>query len=120
MKLSRNFSRYEFKCKCGQCDFDTVDVELVQILQDIRDIFGVVTITSGNRCAEYNRAIGGAVNSYHVRGRAADIQVLGVEPSAIADYLENAYPDRLGIGRYNTFTHVDTRTGKGRWTHQTS
>ena len=36
--LTRNFSRNEFKCKC-ECGFDTVDYELVTILQDSVEYF---------------------------------------------------------------------------------
>lgn len=32
-----------------------------------------IRVTSGYRCAELNRAVGGVPNSFHVTGRAADI-----------------------------------------------
>ena len=114
--LSANFSRAEFKCNCGSCDYDTVDAELVTVLQSLRGYFGKpVTITSGNRCVDYNDAIGGAVNSYHVRGRAADIQVKDVKPETVQGYLKVKYQTKYGIGSYEKFTHIDTRTEKGRW-----
>ena len=116
MKLSDNFSRSEFKCKCGDCDYDTVDSELIDVLQLLRDYIGKpIEVTSGNRCPEHNRNEGGAVSSYHIRGRAADIQIDGVSPSVIQGYLESAYPDKFGIGFYSSFTHIDTRTKKARW-----
>ena len=37
--LSKNLSRAEFKCNCGACDYDTVDYELVAVLQDVREFF---------------------------------------------------------------------------------
>ena len=114
--LSKNLNRSEFKCNCGMCDYDTVDHELVGVIQDVREHFNEsVTITSGNRCAEYNQRIGGAKKSYHPRGRAADIKVKSVKPSAVQQYLLDKYPDQYGIGRYNSFTHIDTRTTKARW-----
>lgn len=114
--LSPHFSRKEFACKCG-CGFDTVDVETLAVLEDVREQFGApVTIHSGCRCLVYNRRVGGALNSQHMRARAADIAVFGVAPSKIATYLEKKYPDKYGIGRYGTFTHVDTRSGvTARW-----
>lgn len=116
MNVSANFTRSEFKCNCSNCDFDTVDVELVNVLQDVRDHFGKsVTVTSGNRCVEYNKRVGGADNSYHVRGRAADIQVANTTPNEVYNYLQSKYPNKFGLGSYSTFTHIDTRTGKGRW-----
>ncbi len=116
MQLSRSFTRGEFKCQCGKCDYDTVDAELVMVLQGVRDHFGAsVFVTSGNRCVEHNRNIGGSSNSYHVRGRAADIQVRGYSPAIVQNYLLDTYPDKYGIGKYDNFTHIDTRTVKGRW-----
>ena len=114
--LSRNFSRAEFKCQCGKCDYDTVDSELIDVLQLLRDYVGnPITITSGNRCAEHNKNIGGSANSYHVRGRAADIKVDNMKPKAVQEYLTAKYPDKFGIGCYSSFTHIDTRTKRGRW-----
>jgi uncharacterized protein YcbK (DUF882 family) len=116
MLLSKNFTRDEFKCKCGKCDYDTVDAELVDVLQSLRDRFhSSITITSGNRCPAHNASIGGAEASYHIRGRAADIQVKSIAPYVIQNYLIGKYKDRFGIGCYLSFTHIDTRTKAGRW-----
>jgi uncharacterized protein YcbK (DUF882 family) len=116
MKLSTNFSRVEFKCKCGKCDYDTVDAELVTVLQSLRDHFACsIEVTSGNRCVDHNANVGGSRKSYHVRGRAADIQVKGVSPFIIQRYLKEKYPNKFGIGSYTLFTHIDTRTKMGRW-----
>lgn len=116
MKLSRNFHREEFHCNCGNCDYDTVDTELVVLLQEIRDHFkSAVKITSGNRCPEHNRMVGGSKKSYHVRGRAADIQVGDILPFVVQDYIREKYPDKYGLGCYTLFTHIDTRTKKARW-----
>ena len=116
MKLSEDFKRSEFKCNCGNCDYDTVDSELIDVLQLLRSYIGEpIKVTSGNRCPEFNQSIGGAKGSYHIRGRAADIQVKGVSPSVIQEYLKAAYSDKFGIGSYNSFTHIDTRTKKARW-----
>lgn len=46
------------------------------VLQPLRDHFGhAITITSGWRCKRVNKAVGGAANSDHVPGFAADIQL---------------------------------------------
>ncbi|WP_442489391.1 D-Ala-D-Ala carboxypeptidase family metallohydrolase [Halomonas litopenaei] len=113
---SRYFQRGEFACSCG-CGFDTVDAETLAVLEDVREHFEApVIITSGCRCPAYNARIGGAEHSQHKLGRAADIQVRGVAPAQVQDYLIDRYPGRYGIGRYDNFTHVDTRTnGPARW-----
>lgn len=115
-KLSAFFSRAEFTCKCG-CGFDTVDAETLRVLEDVRKTFGKpVVITSGCRCPDYNQRIGGAKNSLHARGRAADIVVIDVAPAEVYAFLCAEYPDKYGFGSYATFTHVDTRSGgPARW-----
>ncbi len=116
IKLSKNLSRKEFRCNCGECDYDTVDAELVTVVQDLRDHFNAsVKVTSGNRCPAYNKTVGGAKNSYHPRGRAADVQVSGVSPDEVHAYLIDKYYSQYGIGRYKTFTHIDTRSSMARW-----
>lgn len=114
--LSVNFSREEFKCKCGKCNYDTVDSELLEVLQDLRDVLKTpILINSANRCPEHNKSVGGSSGSMHLHGRAADIVVSGISPSLIQDHFEHKYPDKFGIGRYGSFTHIDTRTNKARW-----
>lgn len=46
------------------------------VLQPLRDKFGPIRITSGLRCQELNEALGGAQNSQHMLGEAADIHLL--------------------------------------------
>ncbi len=46
----------------------------VNVLQPLRDALGTpVNLNSGYRCPSLNRAIGGAKNSQHMTGQAADI-----------------------------------------------
>ena len=113
--LTENFSRDEFACNCG-CGRDTIDIKTMEILQAVRDHYGrSVVITSGYRCADWNRHVGGASNSQHLYGRAADFKVSSVAPKFVAGWIEVTFPS-ASIGRYPTFTHVDTRTGQpARW-----
>jgi uncharacterized protein YcbK (DUF882 family) len=114
IKVSENFVRSEFQCRCG-CGFDTVDIALIQILERVRAHFDKpVIVTSGCRCMAHNEAEGGAHNSQHLLGRAADIIVANVDPDDVADYVENINIDG-GVGRYSTFTHIDSRCGCARW-----
>jgi uncharacterized protein YcbK (DUF882 family) len=113
--LSTNFSRYEFECKCG-CGLDSIDYETLAVLEDIRGHFAErVDITSSHRCQVHNINVGGLSNSQHLRARAADIKVNGVEPEEVQRYLLQRYPNIYGIGCYQTFTHIDTRKGRARW-----
>ena len=113
--LSANFDREEFACKCG-CGFDTVDYELLIVLEDIRVVFGRrVFVDSGCRCSKHNEDEGGKKNSWHKKARAADIRVEGIPPSMIQSYLKGKYPGKYGIGSYVIFTHIDTRLKEARW-----
>jgi len=112
--ISTNFSRKEFACQC-ECGFDTVDTDLLKILEKVRVHFGKpVTINSACRCANHNKNIGGSDKSQHKLGRAADIVVKGKSPDQVAEFIEKAYPD-CGMGVYKTFTHLDSRGTKARW-----
>lgn len=114
--LSEHFDREEFRCKCNSCGYDTVDAQLLEVLEAVRQHFGApVTITSAARCEAHNRKVGGSPNSQHLRARAADFVVKGLAPAEVADWLERTYPGRFGIGRYPTFTHIDTRGSMSRW-----
>lgn len=54
-----------------------------QVLEPARKIVGrPLIITSGYRCKQLNKAVGGVANSYHIQGRAADILVNGEDDDA--------------------------------------
>lgn len=114
--LSKNFRVREFRCQDGT-DPIFVDMDLVDILQKVRDHFKkAVTITSAFRTASHNKSVNGATYSQHLYGRAADIKVSGVSPKDVAAYLETLLPNTGGIGVYSSWVHVDTRPIKSRWT----
>lgn len=114
--ISQNFDRREFTCRCN-CGQDTVDVELLQLCEQVRRMNGgyPLTINSGNRCPDYNKAVGGVPQSQHVKSRAADLPVRN--PDLIYEMLCSAWPDRYGFGLYleEGFVHVDSRKNKARW-----
>jgi len=124
--LSKNLSRYEMACRCG-CGFDTVDIELVEVMQALCDYYAddtghpvVLLVTGPNRCVEHNAAEGGKPDSQHRKARAVDfeIKIMGerILPLDVYNYLDAKYPNEYGIGLYRTFVHFDTRTnGRARW-----
>lgn len=81
---STHFKKAEFACECGgrYCNGypgGTTSSKLLSILEAIRSYYGKpITITSGQRCATFNRQVGGISNSAHRFGRAADIYIPGV------------------------------------------
>lgn len=111
--LSRHFDSSEFRCRDGSTH--PIDPRLVEMLEDIRGHFGrAVTITSGYRSPAYNRRVGGAPNSFHVRGMAADIRVAGVAPADVFQYASGRFPIS-GLGLYRSWTHIDCRPYRARW-----
>ena len=110
-QISKSFKTKEFKCKDGS-DKILVDVGFVQDkLQAVRDYFGAaVTINSAYRTEAYNRKVGGAKSSYHLKGQAFDIVVKGHTPAEVARCAQQL--GILGIIQYNSFVHVDSRTTK--------
>jgi uncharacterized protein YcbK (DUF882 family) len=116
IKISDNFNLREFQCKCG-CGTVKLHSELLRRLQAIRTETGrAVVINSGYRCPTHNKKVGGASNSQHLHGKAADIFIKGLPIAEQRKICERYFADG-GIGYANTYTHVDTRGSKARWTY---
>lgn len=104
-KLSKHFHDYEFSCPC--CGKNKVAGELVSKLQQLRDIINKpIRITSGYRCPAENKKVGGSVNSPHLLGKAADIQVKGMPLYFLAHMAANNISD-IRIGIYPNHLHMD-------------
>ena len=125
MQVTAHFKLSEFKCKDGT---DVPDKYLGNVmalclsLEHLRSkAQAPITIISGYRTQSYNRTCGGATNSQHLTGRAADVRVKGVEPAEVAEILEQLIADGVipqgGIGVYpsQNFVHYDVRGKKARW-----
>lgn len=122
VKIAKNFKSTEFDCKGKNCCTETpIDEELVEILQKVREHFGVaVTVNSGYRCPVHNSRVSGASKtSNHMKGLAADIKIKGVHPARIARYVESLnVKGRIGCYTYDEknsgFVHIDTGKKKSR------
>ena len=123
--MTKNFSISEFECKGGNCKM-TADVKnnvfkLAEQLQILRDkVKKPIKINSAFRCANYNdNVIKGAKHSQHKLGKAADIVVSGMTPNEVhklvCEMVELGQLNFGGIGKYNTFTHLDIRDKESRW-----
>ena len=61
------------------------------ILQPVRDMVALpITVTSGFRCPALNKVVGGAVNSQHQIGEAADIIVPAMPMKDLFDKIRNS------------------------------
>ncbi|MDR3207302.1 MAG: peptidoglycan-binding protein [Oscillospiraceae bacterium] len=117
-RVAVHFRVGEFACRDGS-DPVLLDDRLPPVLEDIRARCGArpIAVNSGYRSPAYNQKVGGAAESYHMRGMAADIAVAGVTPNTVAAAAELAlYAAGLdgGIGLYGSFVHVDVRESPWR------
>lgn len=121
-----HFSLNEFTCKDGTPvpdKFKARTYKLMQQLEVIREAFGgkQITISSGYRTPEYNTKIGGASQSRHMVGDAADFKVAGVSAKKVQQVVEQLMDTgkiaKGGIGLGKTFTHYDIRGTKTKWTY---
>lgn len=61
----------------------------LNVLEPLRRRFGVIRITSGFRSERLNAIVGGADNSQHMRGEAADIHISNMETGRkMYEYIE--------------------------------
>nr|CRY96427.1 hypothetical protein [uncultured prokaryote] len=105
--LSEHFSRSEFRCRhCGA--YKAVSPDLIRVLERIRALSAEpLVIVSGYRCAVHNRAVGGASQSQHLYGTAADIG------QGRATLHQARAAGARGVGtRGRWAVHVDVRAGR--------
>ena len=100
MKLSENFSLKEMtksqtalrrgiENEPGEEEQANLQQLCEQVLQKVRDHFGKpVTVNSGYRSPELNKAIGGSTTSDHCKGMAADIEIPGISNYELADWIK--------------------------------
>lgn len=108
MITSRYFSVKEMSCHHG-CGFLPTQ-KFMDLLDQIRAEYGhAISVTNIARCSVHNRAVGGAPNSAHVEGIAADL----VYTPELFAFINNRL-DHFGIWMENPnatpgWIHIDTR-----------
>lgn len=112
VQLTNDFNMHEFQCR--HCQAVKIDPELMRRLQVLRNKAGVpLSVSSGYRCPEHNRAVGGAEDSQHVKGTAADLKS-SLPVKELHGLAESVFADG-GLGSYTWGIHVDTRGHRARW-----
>ena len=122
-RLSKNFLAHEFECSCG-CGQGQMDPIHIALLQKLRNAAGPLRVTSGIRCKEHNKLIGGASRSQHIpnsQGMVVACDITYAKGSKSNRNILRLYTlaDQLhfkGIGLYKGRIHVDSRPGRrARW-----
>ena len=99
VRLSENFTLQEFtKSQTAERrGIDNTPVEghlenakalFENVVQPVRDNFGVTVINSGYRSGDLNYAIGGSNTSQHCKGQAVDIECPGTPNYDVAKWIE--------------------------------
>lgn len=104
-QLTRHFKSEEFACKC--CGVSRIDHMLVERLERMRLILDYpLIVTSGFRCVEHNKAVGGAQDSYHLDGKAVDLALhTSTDRFALVQAAFAAGFERIGV--YKRWIHLD-------------
>lgn len=96
-------------CRDGfrrKLDMDPGLMDLVRRLGDLLEVDTPFHVNSAYRSPEYNRKEGGKPGSLHLTGKALDIWHDKVRPSAVQRAAATLRAG--GVGRYPSFTHIDT------------
>ena len=99
MRLSKNFTLQEFtKSQTalrqgldntpGQEHLGNATALFRNVVQPVRDHFGVTVINSGYRGEALNKAVGGSSTSQHCKGEAVDIECPGTPNYDVAKWIE--------------------------------
>jgi uncharacterized protein YcbK (DUF882 family) len=114
-QITPHFKATEFVCPDGCSDFK-ISRLLVERLEAFRPMLEQLTgfehpinVLSGYRCPKHNTTVGGATNSFHMKGCAADISVPGMAAIDLHKLLYVAWYTAKagGLGFYDWGAHVD-------------
>ena len=101
----KHFKKKEFDCHDGS-NANKMNLQFVKLLDEIREEYGKMVITSGYRTETWNLKVGGARNSAHTRGLAADILCKdGAHRYKLVGIAIKKGIKRIGIGK--DFVHLD-------------
>ena len=121
-QLSPHFNIREFRCSCGKSHETLIASELIDKLEALYTALNCskIIVTSGYRCPEHDKAVGGTSSGQHTKGTAADVCCYGQDGQPISSKTVCCKAQDLGFGGVANittsyqYTHLDVRTGY-RW-----
>lgn len=118
-KYTRDFSVKEFASKDGKDGDARMCPDFMSKLQELRDyVDHPMTITSGIRSPDHNRAVGGSTHSMHLSRpcKACDVAIIDWTPHMKHRFLNHALQCGFaGVGISKNFIHLDTRGTSTLW-----
>ena len=108
-KEIRHFTRAEFRCPCGVCGgFPAEPAEkLVRLADQVREHFGAPALpSSGVRCPEHNKEVGGVWNSRHLAGKALDFRIQGRSAAEVLAFVRTL-PVHYAYAIDGSYVHMD-------------
>lgn len=114
-KISKNFrySEFEYSDTAKKHGIDNtlpedlkpnVKALVENVLQPLRDVWGVMMINSGYRCRRLNELVGGVESSQHRTGSACDVACSN--PLGLAQLAKDLGLPFDQIGIYANFVHI--------------
>ncbi|MEE5994807.1 MAG: D-Ala-D-Ala carboxypeptidase family metallohydrolase, partial [Oscillospiraceae bacterium] len=99
-QLSPHFNVQEFRCKGGKPHDILIADDLINKLEILykRLDCSKIIVTSGHRCAEYDRKIGNSGKGQHIIGNAADICCYDKNNQPISSKLVCCAAQDIGFG----------------------
>lgn len=121
-QLSPHFNAREFRCSCGKSHETLLASELVDKLEQLYTALNCskIIVTSGYRCPDHDKAVGGTSSGQHTKGTAADVCCYGQDGQPISSKTVCCKAQDLGFGGIANitaayqYTHLDVRTS-GKW-----
>ena len=121
-QLSPHFNISEFRCKCGKEHETLNNPELIDKLEKLYTALNCtkIIVTSGFRCVEHDKSVGGSGTGQHTLGNAADICCYGQDGQPISSRTVCCKAQDIGftgianITAEYIYTHVDVRPN-GKW-----
>ncbi len=114
----KNFTIKEMRCKCGQCSEESgleMNFSTMKRLQKLREVCGFpFLIASAYRCDAHPEEAKKVEPGTHNYGQAVDIQATPAQMDVIEREAKKL--GFTGIGRANTFIHIDDYAGSARIT----
>ena len=121
-QLSPHFNAREFRCQCGKTHETLIASKLVDKLEALYTALNCskIIVTSGYRCPEHDKAVGGTSSGQHTKGTAADVCCYRQDGQPISSKTVCCKAQDLGftgianITSSYQYTHLDVRTS-GKW-----